>query len=201
MVVRAQSKGWRTCKSQSGAHGTSIPLTRHTCWQVVLHCVKFSGFQIRVFLSVMSCFKLLVGVHVATFGQDSLVVRYALWWRNFFCHSAGSDIAVGDLEITPVSAAIARHLGIDLTPEGRAARNRRGIAVIVHGPPMSGGRLGLILVFTRTRSITQKRLSCCLLLPHYLATVHLFPGVCFIPNVFSVIPPFVFYSSTLTVSS
>ena len=45
---------------------------------------------------------------------------------------------MGDLEITPVSAAIARHLGIDLSPEGRAARNRRGIAIIVHGPPISG---------------------------------------------------------------
>uniref|UniRef100_H2XZ27 Hydin adenylate kinase-like domain-containing protein n=1 Tax=Ciona intestinalis TaxID=7719 RepID=H2XZ27_CIOIN len=49
-----------------------------------------------------------------------------------------SMVGVGDLEITPVSAAIARHLGIDLSPEGRAARNRRGIAVIVHGPPTSG---------------------------------------------------------------
>ena len=45
---------------------------------------------------------------------------------------------VGDLEITPVSQAIARHLGIDLSPEGKAARNRRGIAVIVHGAPRSG---------------------------------------------------------------
>ncbi|XP_069113582.1 hydrocephalus-inducing protein homolog isoform X2 [Argopecten irradians] len=49
-----------------------------------------------------------------------------------------SALGVGELEITPVSAAIARHLGIDLTPEGTAARNRRGIAVIVHGAPMSG---------------------------------------------------------------
>lgn len=45
---------------------------------------------------------------------------------------------VGELEITPVSKAIARHLGVDLSPEGRAARNRRGIAVIIHGPPSSG---------------------------------------------------------------
>lgn len=37
-----------------------------------------------------------------------------------------------------MSAAIARHLGIDLTPEGKAARNRRGLAIIVHGAPMSG---------------------------------------------------------------
>lgn len=38
-----------------------------------------------------------------------------------------------------MSAAIARHLGIDLTPDGKAARNRRGVAMIVHGAPLSGG--------------------------------------------------------------
>ncbi|XP_035827636.1 hydrocephalus-inducing protein [Aplysia californica] len=52
--------------------------------------------------------------------------------------SIASGPGVGELEITPVSAAIARHLGIDLTPEGKAARNRRGMAVIVHGAPLSG---------------------------------------------------------------
>ena len=61
---------------------------------------------------------------------------------NFLWCAAGEDttssIGVGELEITPVSAAIARHLGIDLTPEGKAARNRRGLAIIVHGAPMSG---------------------------------------------------------------
>ncbi|KAL0967855.1 hypothetical protein UPYG_G00258380 [Umbra pygmaea] len=45
---------------------------------------------------------------------------------------------VGDLEINPVSRANARHMGIDLSPEGQAARNRRGIAIIVHGAPLSG---------------------------------------------------------------
>jgi hypothetical protein len=45
---------------------------------------------------------------------------------------------VGDLEVTPVSAAIARHLGIDLSQEGRAARSRRGIVFVIHGAPMSG---------------------------------------------------------------
>ena len=54
-----------------------------------------------------------------------------------------SSIGVGELEITPVSAAIARHLGIDLSPEGRAARNRRGVAFIVHGAPMSGDFLAV----------------------------------------------------------
>ncbi|XP_067276661.1 hydrocephalus-inducing protein homolog isoform X2 [Pseudorasbora parva] len=45
---------------------------------------------------------------------------------------------VGDLEYDPVSRAIARHMGIDLSPEGKAALNRRGIAIIVHGAPLSG---------------------------------------------------------------
>ena len=45
---------------------------------------------------------------------------------------------MGELEVTPVSKAIARHLGIDLSVEGKAARNRRGIVVVVHGPPRSG---------------------------------------------------------------
>ena len=49
-----------------------------------------------------------------------------------------SDYGVGELEITPISAAIARHLGIDLSAEGKAARNRRGIALFVHGAPLSG---------------------------------------------------------------
>ncbi|XP_042303381.1 LOW QUALITY PROTEIN: hydrocephalus-inducing protein homolog [Sceloporus undulatus] len=46
--------------------------------------------------------------------------------------------AVGELDNNPVSKAIARHLGIDISPEGRAARNRRGIAIIIHGAPLTG---------------------------------------------------------------
>ena len=38
----------------------------------------------------------------------------------------------------PVSSAIARHLGIDDSPEGRAARKRLGLSVVIWGPPMSG---------------------------------------------------------------
>ena len=41
-------------------------------------------------------------------------------------------------EDDPVQMAIARHLGVDLTPHGRAARKRLGLSVIVTGPPMSG---------------------------------------------------------------
>ncbi|XP_033116735.1 hydrocephalus-inducing protein homolog isoform X2 [Anneissia japonica] len=50
-----------------------------------------------------------------------------------------SSLGVGELqEITPVSAAIARHLGIDLSPDGKAAMRRRGVAIVVHGAPLSG---------------------------------------------------------------
>jgi hydrocephalus-inducing protein len=45
---------------------------------------------------------------------------------------------VGDVERNPVFDSIARYLGIDLTLEGRAARNRRGVALVVHGPPLCG---------------------------------------------------------------
>nr|XP_033799169.1 hydrocephalus-inducing protein homolog isoform X3 [Geotrypetes seraphini] len=44
----------------------------------------------------------------------------------------------GELDDNPVSRAIARYLGIDITPEGRAAMNRKGIAIVVHGSPLSG---------------------------------------------------------------
>ena len=47
-------------------------------------------------------------------------------------------------DMTPVAQALARHLGIDLTPDGVQARNRRGISVIVHGPPGSGKKERII---------------------------------------------------------
>ncbi|XP_015443273.1 hydrocephalus-inducing protein homolog isoform X1 [Pteropus alecto] len=45
---------------------------------------------------------------------------------------------VGEVENNPVSRVIARHLGIDISPEGRMAKNRKGIAIIIHGTPLSG---------------------------------------------------------------
>ncbi|XP_076989079.1 hydrocephalus-inducing protein homolog isoform X4 [Tamandua tetradactyla] len=45
---------------------------------------------------------------------------------------------VGEIENNPVSKAIARHLGIDISAEGRLAKNRKGIAIIIHGTPLSG---------------------------------------------------------------
>ncbi|XP_028440234.1 hydrocephalus-inducing protein homolog [Perca flavescens] len=49
----------------------------------------------------------------------------------------GSSETLGQLEMTPVSRAIARHMCVDLSPEGLAARNRRGIAIIVYGAPLT----------------------------------------------------------------
>nr|XP_019962004.1 PREDICTED: hydrocephalus-inducing protein homolog [Paralichthys olivaceus] len=45
----------------------------------------------------------------------------------------------GQLEMTPVSRAIARYMCVDLSPEGLAARNCRGIAIIVYGAPQTDG--------------------------------------------------------------
>ncbi|KAM9269036.1 LOW QUALITY PROTEIN: hydrocephalus-inducing protein homolog [Cariama cristata] len=52
--------------------------------------------------------------------------------------TASSKEAAGELDDSPVSRAIARHLGIDISAEGRAAQNRRGIVIIVHGAPLTG---------------------------------------------------------------
>ncbi|XP_066540500.1 hydrocephalus-inducing protein homolog isoform X2 [Hoplias malabaricus] len=46
--------------------------------------------------------------------------------------------SVGDLEMNPVSKAIAHYMGTDISPESQAAHNRRGIAIVVHGAPLSG---------------------------------------------------------------
>ncbi|NXS93719.1 HYDIN protein, partial [Jacana jacana] len=51
---------------------------------------------------------------------------------------ASSKEATGELEDSPVRRAIARHLGIDISAEGRAAQNRRGIVIIIHGAPLTG---------------------------------------------------------------
>ncbi|XP_047385193.1 hydrocephalus-inducing protein homolog isoform X1 [Sciurus carolinensis] len=45
---------------------------------------------------------------------------------------------VGEVENNPVNKAIARHLGIDISAEGRLGKNRKGIAIIIHGTPLSG---------------------------------------------------------------
>ncbi|XP_073461747.1 hydrocephalus-inducing protein homolog [Aquarana catesbeiana] len=55
-----------------------------------------------------------------------------------FSATDGTRKAVGELELSPVSQAVARYMGIDTSSEGQAARNRRGIAIIVHGAPLTG---------------------------------------------------------------
>uniref|UniRef100_A0A2K6GI20 HYDIN axonemal central pair apparatus protein n=1 Tax=Propithecus coquereli TaxID=379532 RepID=A0A2K6GI20_PROCO len=45
---------------------------------------------------------------------------------------------VGEVENNPVSKAIARHLGVDISAEGRLAKSQKGIAIIIHGTPLSG---------------------------------------------------------------
>ncbi|XP_037539075.1 hydrocephalus-inducing protein homolog [Nematolebias whitei] len=47
----------------------------------------------------------------------------------------GNSWRLGQLEIFPESRAIARHMGLDLSPEGLAEQSRRGISIIVHGAP------------------------------------------------------------------
>ncbi len=47
-----------------------------------------------------------------------------------------------DFKKSPTSLAVietlANHIGIELTPEARDAEKRRGVAIVVHGPPLSG---------------------------------------------------------------
>uniref|UniRef100_A0A8B9BFH4 HYDIN axonemal central pair apparatus protein n=1 Tax=Anser brachyrhynchus TaxID=132585 RepID=A0A8B9BFH4_9AVES len=52
--------------------------------------------------------------------------------------STSSKNAAGELDNSPVRRAIARHLGLDISAEGRAAQNCRGIVIIVHGAPLTG---------------------------------------------------------------
>ena len=50
--------------------------------------------------------------------------------------SSEKDLAV--LDVSPVAAAVARHKGINLSPEGTMAEFRKGITIVLHGPPQSG---------------------------------------------------------------
>lgn len=64
----------------------------------------------------------------------------------------GSIYSQGDLpglESSPVAACIARYLGLDISPEAALAENRRGIAVVIYGPPTSGKSTQAKLVGSR----------------------------------------------------
>ena len=49
-----------------------------------------------------------------------------------------SQVNMDGMDVPPVAAAVARHMGIDLSPEGAKSELRKGIALVVEGPPMSG---------------------------------------------------------------
>jgi len=70
-----------------------------------------------------------------------------------------SGSAAEVMDVSPLSAAIARHMGINLSPEGVAARNRRGIAIIVHGAPLSGIALALIILIILLYSLSNTPLQ------------------------------------------
>ncbi|KAM4554444.1 hydrocephalus-inducing protein homolog [Fundulus diaphanus] len=55
----------------------------------------------------------------------------------FFSQLAREGIngSLGQSEMTPVSRAIARHMELDLSPEGLTTQNHKGIAIIVYGAP------------------------------------------------------------------
>ena len=52
--------------------------------------------------------------------------------------SVHSQPDLAGLDFSPVAACITRYLGYDLSPEGALAENRKGVAVVVYGPPTSG---------------------------------------------------------------
>lgn len=85
----------------------------------VLHRVGTPGPSMTALLSVP---QLVVIDSLTGMGQDSLFSQ--------------PDVSSND--VSPVAAAIARHLGIDLSPEALLAQNRRGVAIVVHGPLMAG---------------------------------------------------------------
>ncbi|KAK5867885.1 hypothetical protein PBY51_012341 [Eleginops maclovinus] len=70
----------------------------------------------------------------------------------------GSSGRLGQLEMTPVSKAIARHMCVDLSPEGLAARNRRGIAIVVYGAPLIG-RSSTVAALARHYGVTSLRVD------------------------------------------
>ena len=49
-----------------------------------------------------------------------------------------SQTNMDGMDAPPVAAAVARYMGIDLSPEGARNELRKGIAFIVDGPPLSG---------------------------------------------------------------
>ena len=51
---------------------------------------------------------------------------------------SSSDPNLDGLEMTPVAACLARYLGIDISPEAALAETKKGVAIIIYGPQLSG---------------------------------------------------------------
>uniref|UniRef100_G1MRN0 HYDIN axonemal central pair apparatus protein n=1 Tax=Meleagris gallopavo TaxID=9103 RepID=G1MRN0_MELGA len=68
-------------------------------------------------------------------GQSPMIIASSL---STVQSTSSSKEAAGELHDSPVLRAIARHLGIDISPESREAQNRQGIAIIIHGAPLAG---------------------------------------------------------------
>uniref|UniRef100_A0A8C3Q1J6 HYDIN protein n=1 Tax=Chrysolophus pictus TaxID=9089 RepID=A0A8C3Q1J6_CHRPC len=68
-------------------------------------------------------------------GQSPMIIASSVSTHQ---RSTSSKEATGELDDSPVLRAIARHLGIDISPESREAQNRQGIAIIIHGAPLTG---------------------------------------------------------------
>lgn len=49
-----------------------------------------------------------------------------------------SQLNMSGIDVLPVAAAIARYMGLNLSPEGAKNELRKGVAFVVDGPPMSG---------------------------------------------------------------
>ena len=69
-------------------------------------------------------------------------------------HEKVSQLEVGELESTLLTAAIACYMGIDLSPEAKRAELRRGAAVVMFGPPQSG-------CSTRARMLAERYTAAC----------------------------------------
>lgn len=72
-----------------------------------------------------------------------------------------SQLDFSGLESSPVANAIARYLGIDLSPEAAIAEYRRGVAIVLHGPP-SVGRT------TQAQTLAEKYGACVLVVDDLL---------------------------------
>lgn len=62
---------------------------------------------------------------------SSLLLVFSKLTRERFSGS------LGQLEMNPVSRAIARHMKLDLSSEGLTPQNHKGIAIIVYGAPLT----------------------------------------------------------------